>query len=54
MTKTDLPPCSVQGCKNAGGAIVNGALFCTRHALVELDKILALRESQSNRIDLTL
>jgi hypothetical protein len=38
MTKPDLPPCSVQHCKLAAGAIIDGALLCGQHALEEMQK----------------
>ena len=45
MIKPVLPPCSVAGCKRAAGAIINDALLCGEHAVVELDKVLKLREA---------
>ena len=38
MSKPDLPPCSVRDCKQAAGAIINGALLCGEHAVKELGK----------------
>lgn len=38
MSKPDLPPCSIRGCKHAAGAIINGALLCGAHAVEELER----------------
>jgi hypothetical protein len=46
MTQFSLPPCSRRGCGDAGGAVVNGRLFCSRHALIEFDRILLCRASE--------
>lgn len=32
MTKQELPQCSVRGCVNAAGIIMDGALLCGAHA----------------------
>lgn len=44
MTKPVLPPCSVEGCERAAGAIIDDALLCGQHAVIEFDKILRARE----------
>jgi hypothetical protein len=32
LTRKILPPCSINGCDHAAGAIINGALYCGAHA----------------------
>ena len=44
MSESVLPPCSVDGCGLAGGAIINDALLCGEHAAVEIERILKGRE----------
>ena len=45
MVKSVLPPCSVAGCERAAGAIINEALLCGEHAVVELERVLKEREA---------
>jgi len=47
MIKPVLPPCSVAGCKRAAGAIINEALLCGEHAVIEFDKVIRAREAMS-------
>jgi len=42
MSKAELPPCSVRDCKQAAGAIINGALLCAEHALEEFRELRLL------------
>jgi hypothetical protein len=51
MTKPVLPPCSVAGCTRAAGAIINDALLCGEHAVVELERVLKMRGANSPRSD---
>ena len=50
MSKPDLPPCSVRDCKQAAGAIINGALLCGKHAVEELERLGPLRAGDANLI----
>lgn len=45
MTKHALPPCSVKGCSQAAGAIINQALLCSQHAAIEIELLLRGREA---------
>jgi hypothetical protein len=45
MTQSVLPPCSVDGCGLAGGAIINDALLCGEHAAIEIERVLKGREA---------
>ena len=45
MTKHALPPCSVGGCSQAAGAIINQALLCSQHAAIEIELLLRGREA---------
>jgi hypothetical protein len=38
MTKQELPQCSMEGCSNAAGVILDGALFCGEHANEALER----------------
>jgi hypothetical protein len=40
LTRKILPPCSMTGCDDAAGAIINGALYCGTHAS---DKLRAMQ-----------
>ena len=45
MIKPVLPPCSVAGCNRAAGAIINEALLCGEHAVIEFDKVIRARQA---------
>ena len=49
MTKPLLPPCSVESCRNAAGAIIEDMLFCGEHASEALKKLIADREHRRER-----
>ena len=51
MIKPVLPPCSVAGCRNAAGAIINEALLCGEHAKIELERVLKERVGISEKND---
>jgi len=38
MTRQELPQCSKEGCFNAAGIILDGALFCGDHANEALER----------------
>ena len=48
MSKPDLPPCSMSGCKRAAGVIINSALLCAEHAVEELERQQLLRKRDVN------
>ncbi|NJC05100.1 hypothetical protein GGQ97_000893 [Sphingomonas kaistensis] len=36
MTRKILPPCSMNGCDHAAGAVMDGVLYCGAHATEKL------------------
>jgi hypothetical protein len=48
MSKPELPPCSVRGCKRAAGAIINGVLLCGEHAVTEFERVRLLRKRDAS------
>jgi hypothetical protein len=47
MTRPILPPCSVEGCESKAGAIINEALLCGEHAMIELRRVLKERAGEA-------
>src|SRR5437762_3159352 len=47
MTKHALPRCSVPDCHRAAGAIIDDALLCGEHAVIELERVLEERRRRS-------
>jgi len=43
MSKPVLPSCSARDCKSAAGAIINGTLLCTQHAVEKMERLRLLR-----------
>jgi len=40
-----LPPCYVDGCRHPANAIINDALLCRKHALMELEHVIESRKA---------
>lgn len=49
MTKPILPACSVRDCKQAAGAIINGALFCGEHAVEVMESLGKVPKGNSDK-----
>ena len=45
MTKPVLPPCSVAGCIDAAGVIIDEALLCPQHGNEALERRRALQRA---------
>lgn len=48
MSRHVLPPCSVDRCKRAAGAIINGELLCGEHAVEVMQNRALLRQDGAN------
>ena len=46
MTKPVLPPCSVDGCIDAAGVIVDGAVLCPHHGIDALERLRTLQRAR--------
>ena len=44
-----LPPCYVDGCRHPANAIINDALLCRKHALMELEHVIESRKATCGR-----
>lgn len=51
MVKPVLPPCSVEDCDRAAGAVINELLLCGEHAVIELKRVIEEREALLRRSD---
>jgi hypothetical protein len=47
MRKFVLPPCYVDGCRHPANAIINDALLCRKHALMEFEHVIESRKAIS-------